>query len=290
MLGSMLVKVLGDAFHIVGTSRGAKPEAISTGADWRFLDAESCSLADLVDILHGSSWAINAVGVIKSRIREDNPSSVETAIRVNSLFPYALAVAARKTHTRIIQIATDCVYSGKRGHYLETDDHDAIGVYGTTKSLGEVSTENVCNLRCSIVGPELRTRESLLSWFLSQRHSAEINGFTNHRWNGITTLHFAKLCRAIIEKNLELPNLQHIVPTGTVTKYELLRIFAGYFARRDLRIVAKEGPDAVDRSLDTLNPNKNLTLWQSAGYARPPEIPQMISEVAALATYSAPTS
>ena len=40
------------------------------------------------------------------------------------------------------------------GVYVETDLHDALDVYGKTKSLGECQEPNVYHLRCSIIGPE----------------------------------------------------------------------------------------------------------------------------------------
>ena len=281
MLGSMLVQVVSSSgFQIVGTIRANKPEGPAASIEWRFLDAEGCTVEEVIEILHGCDWAINAIGIIKPHIRDNDPIQVERAIRVNALFPYMLSKAAEKTNTNILQIATDCVYSGMKGRYVETDNHDPLDVYGKTKSLGEVTSHYIRHLRCSIVGPEPKTRLSLLNWFLGQEQNAEINGFTNHGWNGITTLHFAKLCVGIIRKDLALRNLHHVVPNNVVTKYELLRIFAEYFARSDLRIVPKEATEAIDRTLDTLDHHFNLTLWQAAGYSGPPTISEMVSELA----------
>ena len=49
----------------------------------------------------------------------------------------------------ILQIATDCVYSGATGGYTESSSHDALDVYGKTKSLGEVAlpTSIICAAR-----------------------------------------------------------------------------------------------------------------------------------------------
>jgi len=283
----MLLHVMSKrGFQITGTNRTKKPESTPANIAWQVLDAERCSVEEIANILQGAEWAINAIGVIKPHIRDNDPIQVERSIRVNTLFPYMLSRAAEETNTKILQIATDCVYSGKKGHYLETDDHDPLDVYGKTKSLGEVPSSSFHNLRCSIVGPEPQRRLSLLDWFLSQGQNAEINGFTNNKWNGITTLHFAKLCAGIIERDLTLRNLHHIVPNGTVTKYELLKIFARYFGRGDLRITPKEATEAIDRTLDTLDHSFNLTLWQTAGYSHPPTISEMVSELASSSGHS----
>lgn len=214
--------------------------------------------------LMGHDWYINAIGVIKPYC-----DVVERVIRVNSLFPYFLP-------SNTIQIATDCVYSGKKGNYVETDEHDATDVYGKTKSLGEAP--HIKNLRCSIIGPEVKNHISLLDWFLTQEKA---NGFTNHLWNGITTYHFAKICQGVIEEGIELPQLQHIVPADVVTKAELLRIIAKAYGK-DIPVTDVEAPEAVDRTLSTNNPDLNLKLWKAAGYDNPPTIAEMVEELSKL--------
>lgn len=206
---------------------------------------------------------INCIGLIKPYC-DDIPA----AIKVNALFPHSLP---RDT----IQIATDCVFSGRNGgHYVEIDDHDATDVYGQTKSLGEAA--HLRNLRCSIIGREEKNHLSLLDWALAQD---EVQGYTNHLWNGITTYHFAKICRGIIDNDLELPPLQHIVPADVVTKAELLRLIAKYM-KPNLVVRETKTPITIDRTLATLNPTRNQQLWQAAGYSQPPTIEEMIAELA----------
>lgn len=207
---------------------------------------------------------INCIGLIKPQIKH-----TIDAIVVNSYFPHMLPAGA-------IQIATDCVYSGAKGNYVETDPHDALDVYGKTKSLGEAP--HIKNLRCSIIGPEVKNHSSLLDWFLSQE---SVKGFTNHLWNGITTYHFSKICQGIVREGIELPNLQHIVPADVVTKAELLEIINRAYGK-SIAIEHVEAPEAIDRTLATNNPELNLKLWQAAGYAKPPTIQEMVEELAAL--------
>jgi dTDP-4-dehydrorhamnose reductase len=154
-------------------------------------------------------------------------------------------------------------------------------VYGKTKSLGEVSAENVLNLRCSIVGPELGRPISLLGWALSSPAAAELTGYTQHRWNGITTLHFAKICAAVID-GAGVPSRQHVVPADSVTKAELLELMLAAFGRTDVAVRHAPGPGApVDRTLTTRDPAANERLWRAAGYTRPPTIGEMLGELAA---------
>lgn len=242
MLGSMLAK----------TWQG---EYVAT--DRTDFDAET-------DDVPSADWIINCIGVIKPYCND-----VQRAIRVNSLFPHRLP-------KNTIQIATDCVFSGKRGDYDETSPHDATDVYGKTKSLGEAP--HIKNLRCSIIGPEVNNHISLLDWFLAQDSA---KGFTNHLWNGITTYHFSLIVQAAIILDIELPNVQHIVPADVVTKAELLKLIAKAYGK-NIPVEEVEADEAVDRTLSTVNPELNAELWQASGYPEPPTIEQMINELAAL--------
>jgi len=285
MLGSMVVDQLcrDRSLSLIATVRSPevarRVQESSPEVDWQVLEVERSSEPDLLDVIGEAEWAINCIGVIKPHIHEDNPAEIEQAICVNALFPHALARAAETAGFQVLQIATDCVYSGNRGKYLEPDSHDALDVYGKTKSLGEVYSTNVHHLRVSIIGPEPQKHVSLLDWFLNQPSGSSLNGYTNHEWNGITTLHFARLCHGVIRDQLKLGHLQHVVPEGLLSKADLLRSFSKAFHREDLRIVPVEAQIAVNRTLDTVDPASNRRLWEAAGYPQPPSVPQMIAEL-----------
>ena len=280
MLGSMVTTYLARAaeFEVIATARseefGAEYKNELPGVEWHTFDASSPT----TDLFEQCDWVINCIGIIKPFINDSNAQQVERAIRVNSIFPHTLARLTKGT-ARVIQIATDCVYSGTKGRYVETDVHDALDVYGKTKSLGEVAAEHVHHLRCSIVGPEIASPKSLMEWLLGQPRGASVNGFINHQWNGVTTLHFAKLCSGIIANDLELSHMQHVVPDGAVTKYDMLKEFARRYGRDDLIINATEAPAIIDRTLETNNPDKNQQIWNAAGYSQAPSVPRMIGEL-----------
>jgi dTDP-4-dehydrorhamnose reductase len=286
MLGSMVVDWLcrDQSIHVSATVRsaGLRQSFLECypSAEWRMLEIDPSTASDLMEVLDGVEWAINCIGVIKPHINESSAAEVERAIRVNALFPHRLARAAEACGVQVLQIATDCVYSGTRGEYLEADKHDALDVYGKTKSLGEVASPNMHHLRVSIIGPEPLKHVSLLDWFLKQPQGSSITGYTNHQWNGITTLHFARLCHGVIREGLKSKILQHIVPSGTLTKAEMMRHFAETFHREDVEIRSAEASVAADRTLATDDEAFNRRLWKAAGYAEPPSIPQMLSELA----------
>lgn len=284
MLGSMILDFFSkdSVFDLVATIKdnGMRNLNKYPNIEWRLLDVESVNEEKLVVVLSGVQWIIHAIGVIKPYIHDNVSTEVERAVRINSLFPHILAKAAKKLNCKVIQIATDCVYSGNKGPYMEDDAHDALDAYGKTKSIGEVVADNFFHLRCSIIGPELKAHLSLMDWFLGQAKNAEVNGFTNHQWNGVTTLHFSKLCHGIIKNDLVLPHLQHIVPKNKINKSDLLDCFAKEFVRMDIKINPVKAKKIINRILFTKNPDLNLKIWNFAGYDKPPTIEQMISELA----------
>lgn len=286
MLGSAVLEVLtlDLSTTIIATARSQELVDMLApsfpGVEWRLLDAELADVQGIQDVIGDTDWVVNAIGVIKPYIHDDNAVEIQRAIRVNSLFPHLLALAAEKSNTRVLQIATDCAYSGLKGGYLESDAHDALDVYGKTKSLGEVYSDNVHHIRCSIIGPELKTHKSLLDWFLSQPSISKVNGFTNHEWNGVTTLHFGWVCLGIIKENIEVGHLQHVIPTGTISKDKLLECFAKEYDRQDIVVNPVEAGTVVDRTLTTENGELNKAIWAAAGYSEPPTVPQMVAEMA----------
>src|SRR3990167_8291610 len=235
MLGSMVVDWLArdKTLDVAATVRGQKyleyGRTVLPKVIWHLLDVERCLSSDVLSILEGYDWIINAIGVNKQFIHDDNRTEVERAIWINGLFPHWLARKAGESGARVIQIETDCVYSGREGHYTEDAPHDSLDVYGKTKSLGEVRSSNVFHLRCSIIGPELKNHVSLLDWFLGQPLGEKMTGFTNHRWNGLTSLHFARICHGVIKNNLKLSHVHHVVPSDEMTKAEMLGEFAGAY-------------------------------------------------------------
>src|SRR5262245_22702806 len=283
MLGAMLVDVLQDSpdIHVTATAReGPQLDAmrrIYSDLTWRTFDALRCWELDAAQIAAGYDFIVNAIGITKPFIHDDNPLEISRALQVNSQFPDWLG----RLEVPILQIATDCVYSGASGGYIEQSPHDALDVYGKTKSLGESYWPAMHHLRCSIIGPEVQTRKFLLEWFLQQPRAAEVSGFANHNWNGVTTLHFARICAGVIQQRADLSHLQHVLPAAPVTKYRLLQLFGAEFGRPDIKVNPTEAGYKIDRTLATCKPETNAMLWRSAGYAGPPTIEQMVAELAA---------
>jgi len=182
------------------------------------------------------NYIINCIGIIKPYCKDEDSVGVYNAIKINSLFPHELSklIKEHTPNTKIIQIATDCVYDGRDGKYNETSPHNPLDVYGKTKSLGEVNDPSFLNIRCSIIGPELNNKKSLLEWFLNHETESKLTGFTHHQWNGVTTLQFAQFCHEIISNDKfdslrKLNSKIHYVINTPLNKFELLLLFQKIF-------------------------------------------------------------
>ncbi len=246
----------------------------------KFYKLDANNIEHLVKIFEFEhfDFVVNCIGVIKPKIDEIDKLSVLNAIYVNSIFPLKLSQLSDKHKFRVIQIATDCVYSGELGSYDEQSVFDPLDVYGKTKSLGEVHGLNFMNLRTSIIGKENQTKDSLIEWFLSQPKGAVIKGFKNHFWNGMTTLSFAQVVKGIILTDSFQPGTLHIVPADRVSKFELLSLLKVHSGRNDIEIQEFETKQKVDRSLTTINKEENIKVWNRAGYNDVPTISKLIED------------
>jgi dTDP-4-dehydrorhamnose reductase len=265
MLGTTVLLELGGKEHyrVAGTSTRPYGSAHPLADTVRLFpfNAEDDVETQLAQI-HGQfpfDVVINCIGIIKPYCKDDDPAGVLRAVNVNARFPHLLSKACSDidSNIRIVQIATDCVYSGKTGNYTENEPHDALDVYGKTKSLGEVKLPNFLNIRCSIIGHEINGKLSLIEWFLSNEDGQEVNGFDHHEWNGVTTLQFAQLCDKLIaggEWNKIRPQYDtvHYVINETVTKYEILLIFNEVYSRSMIVKKVNDIGEPVLRTIDSV--------------------------------------
>jgi dTDP-4-dehydrorhamnose reductase len=277
MLGSTLTTYLGNSkYEVIEFNREGIPVNVKNQA--QKLDASTDFDGQSLSVTRKLDYVINCVGQIKQKINPESIESINSAEKINSEFPGVLNKFAEKNNIKVIQIGTDCVFSGRRGNYSETDGFDANDIYGKTKISGERKSQSAMTLRCSIIGFERSGSYSLLNWLISQPINATVPGYTNHFWNGLTTLQFAKIVSGIIDQDLFTAGVFHLVPDEYASKYELLRLIAGYFNREDLEIVPNENQIPVDRRLITQKEVENLRLWRAANYNVPPTISYMLEE------------
>lgn len=271
MLGHKVMQMLPARYSVFGTVRG--PVSSVACADVLAPDRliGNVDVGDLDEVAHVVSqirpqFVINCVGVIKQLEAGSNP---RIAIGINSLFPHQLADICRTHDARLIHISSDCVFSGNRGMYKETDVADAIDLYGRTKLLGEVSESHCLTLRTSIIGRELTSANGLIEWFL-QRGQNKVHGFRRAIYTGLTTIEFVRVLQRVMDAPGVLNGIYQ-VSSEPITKYDLLHL-----ARRAFGVFTEIVPTdvpVIDRSLDSAR------FRQELGYA-PPSWPCMIEEMA----------
>ena len=275
MLGSEVLKVFANEKNFIVTATYKNKHLLnklkkilnsSLRKKTKFIkfDATNFNTKSLKKCLGNNQYIINCIGVIKPYIDEKNKKS-KNALLVNSIFPHNLN-EANKFHknAKIYQIATDCVFNGSKRNYLENSEHDALDIYGKTKSLGEVSDKSFFNIRCSIIGNEIGNYKSLVEWFKMQKKNSKLNGFSDHLWNGITTYVFAEIIKTIIIKKIFLPNVTHIIPKNKISKFELLKLFKKILNRSDIEIKKVLSNKKIDRTLGTIHPSLNKLIWRKS--------------------------
>jgi dTDP-4-dehydrorhamnose reductase len=217
---------------------------IAKHAVWEVTRADF-DVRDSRDVWEYLWWAkpevvINCVGIVKQR--EVEPAEM---IEVNALFPQRLAEYTRKLGARLIHFSTDCVFSGRKGSYEETDEPDPQDLYGRSKLLGEVSGPGCVTLRTSLIGRELTTKRGLVEWFLSQSGTAP--GFVEHRFSGVTTIEAAR----IVERVLQFPQFHGVYHVGgySISKYSTLKLLRHFYCSPVLVDAVENG--VCNRSLDS---------------------------------------
>ena len=187
---------------------------------------------------------INCVGAIKPRVDELGDLN---AILVNSVFPRILANVCEEFKVKMIHPTTDCVYTGNKGNYSENDIYDVADVYGMSKALGE--PKNCTVIRTSIMGEEVNQGRSLIEWVKSEKNKT-VFGFTNHFWNGVTCLEFAKICKKMIDNNIFWLGTKHL-HSNTLNKKELVELISSSF-NLNVNVIEKQTEKSCDRSITSI--------------------------------------
>ncbi|MGE3465977.1 MAG: dTDP-4-dehydrorhamnose reductase family protein [Pyrinomonadaceae bacterium] len=250
MLGHKLVQVLGRNFDVFAVIRAPFEEVAGFGI---FDEDRTIANVDVTDINNlkkvirrvEPDVVINAVGMIKQIAV--GAADVGMMQFLNASLPVKLAEMSVELDFRLISISTDCVFSGRKGNYSESDRPDADDIYGTSKLAGEVlSQENCLTLRTSIVGRELRSSHSLIEWFLS-RKNGQAAGYVNAIYSGFPTVVFADILGMIIADHPELSGLYHVA-SKPISKFDLLKIVDRAYGANT--VLLPDPTVSIDRSLD----------------------------------------
>lgn len=248
MLGNAVVRVLSEKpeWQVHGTVRAESSKRFFPASIAEKLlagvDVEQQDSLTQAFIRTRPDVAINCIGLVKQLAEADDPLQ---AIPVNTLLPHRLSRLCDLSGARLIHMSTDCVFSGDKGGYGESDVSDAKDLYGRSKYLGEVDYPNAITLRTSIIGHELQSAHGLVDWFLSQQNACK--GYTRAVFSGVPTVVLARIIRDVVIPRPELHGVYHVA-AKPISKYELLKLVAEVYGKQ-IEIV----PDdrlAIDRSLD----------------------------------------
>jgi dTDP-4-dehydrorhamnose reductase len=245
MLGHQLCRILSKRMEVWATFREAPVR-------FPFLGSDRCIHPVLVqdpgrirEVLDSAKpeVVINAVGIVKQR---DEAKQAVPSILINALFPHQLADLCVPRGIRVIQVSTDCVFSGSRGSYTEQDVPDPVDLYGRSKLLGELQRPGCLTLRTSIIGWQLNTFSSLLSWFALQR-GKNIKGYSKAIYSGVSTSVLSQLIGDIIERYPDLNGLYQVA-SAPIDKFQLLTQLREILGWRDI-ILTPDADFFCDRSL-----------------------------------------
>ncbi|MGR9195653.1 dTDP-4-dehydrorhamnose reductase family protein [Rhizobium leguminosarum] len=249
MLGNAMFRKLSESqsMEVYGTARSAATKRFFPNelADRIVCNLDIENYDSLVRVLGEikPQAVINCVGLVKQLADANDPL---VALPINAVLPHRLARLCGIANARLIHVSTDCVFSGMRGNYRESDTPDARDLYGRSKLLGEVDYPHAVTLRTSIIGHELNSAHSLVGWFLAQND--HVKGYARAVFSGLPTVELAELVRDIVLPRNELHGVYHVA-SAPISKLELLRLVAKTYGKQ---ITIEEDEDfIIDRSLDS---------------------------------------
>lgn len=268
MLGSAMMRVFADSpgYRVFGSARSQGQAFQNLPKPVRALVVNGIAVDDhdalirLFDTV-APDVVVNCVGLVKQLSEAEDPLS---AIPINSLLPHRLARLCKLVGARLVHISTDCVFTGMRGMYLESDLPDASDLYGRSKQLGEVSAPNTVTLRTSIIGHELASAHGLINWFLSSK--GVVRGFTRAVFSGLPTVELARVVRDFVLPAADMTGIYHL-SSQPIDKHQLLSLVAAAYGH-SVELVPDDSL-VIDRSLDSTR------FRQHTGYV-PPVWPELV--------------
>jgi len=212
----------------------------------------------------GPDTVINCIGLVKHLITGDN---IDQAIILDALLPHRLVNLCKLAKARLIHFSTDCVFSGQKGNYVESDTTDAKDIYGLTKALGEVKDDKNLTIRTSTIGHSFENDLQLIDWFLAQ--PGKIKGYQKVIYSGVPTVEMGRILAEYVIPNKSLKGLYQ-VSADPISKYDLLQLVAKFYGKKIAIEPCEDNPS--DRSLDS-------SRFRKAAKYSPPTWPVLIKKM-----------
>ncbi len=209
-----------------------------------FFNCDASTIEKLIEVIDSfePDCIVNCIGVTKQLCSQEN---IENVLMINSVLPHKIDHICKIRGIRFIHLSTDCVFTGEKGNYKESDIPDATDLYGRSKVLGEVDNTSSLTIRKSTIGLELNNKHGLLEWFLAQEKS--IAGYSGAIYSGLSTAHLAYIIEEIIVEYPSLNKVLHIA-SEPISKFTLLCELRDRLVDCDIEII-EDDKMSVDRSL-----------------------------------------
>lgn len=270
MLGNAVIRVFSQnsCYDVWGSARSdwvkkyfsqEVANQIITGIDIENIDAVTHLFTQVRPAI-----VVNCIGMVKQLANADDPLC---ALPINAIFPHRLSRLCALVGARLIHISTDCVFSGRKGGYTESDEPDALDLYGRSKLIGEVDYPHAITLRTSIIGHELKSAHGLIGWFLGQK--GRIKGYTKAIFSGLPTCELGRIISDYVIPKPALHGVYHVA-ADPISKFELLNLVNFEYGKA-LEIEPDDSLK-IDRSL-------NAELFQKFTGYKAPSWPQLISKM-----------
>jgi len=154
-------------------------------------------------------FIINCIGAIHQRTK---------VFDVNWELPIFLDFYS---NSKIIHPGTDC----------EMDNDN----YGISKKIARDfiinSSTKTKSIKTSIIGPEIKSKFSLMEWFLSNDDFSNVFGYSEYYWNGNTTLTWAEHAYDLLN-NWDSYQKETILSSTCISKKEILDSINDVFNRK----------------------------------------------------------
>lgn len=210
---------------------------------WRVIEYNRGTQEPLEDFIKNignssNNYLFNCIGGIPQKY----PSAHELYSANLKVVLEIMQQLGSKVH--LIQPSTDCVFSGDKNTAYDKYDFDfAKDDYGMSKRAAELFTlqrPNSYIIRTSIIGLG-KNDKGLLSWILKNKNKP-VDGFSNHYWNGITTLEWCKQTVDILsEKKNSKTRIHQLGTQQKISKADLIRLVSKVF---DLNITVNSIPQS----------------------------------------------
>lgn len=207
------------------------------------------------EIISVNSFVINCMEIVSNESKD-----ITKMISTNCHFPLIVAVICIEKNSKLIQCSTDCVFNCIMGEYSPTSTEYTRDIYGLTKLFGEVKMSNTVIIRTSIIGKDENNNLLVgLSRECSKDQSNTI-GYTDHYWNGITCLQYAKEIKKIIYNfNSGVVHFYSMINNKSTgcTKFELIQLLNSIY-NLNLNIIPTHSNEFIDSTLTGTCVNTSL--------------------------------